>query len=103
MHVSGPVSECECGKLYWDAYNTGYSWSDGEEESLRSNPNATSVPHGVEKILLEGHIYCMDCTCWHPRAERIIAWLREHQEQIGQWYALEKRRLKAAMEAVPSV
>lgn len=103
MHISGPVAECDCGKVFWDTYNTGYDWDEGEEDRLRADPNVVGVRHGVERIALEGRIYCMDCSCWHERAERIATWLRDHQEQIGEWFKLEKRRLAEASQRVPAI
>lgn len=103
MHIIGPMEECRCGKIYWDSLNSGYDWEDGEEDRLRENPNATAVPHGIQRIELEGAIYCMDCTCWHKRAELVIAFLRSHQQQIGEWHRLEKQRLLAEAADVPEV
>jgi len=93
MHVSGPVAECECGKTYWDSYNSGYSWGDGERESLETG-RAIAVPHGVERLMIDGVIYCMDCTCWHAKAERIANWLADNRLQVNEWYRLEMKRLR---------
>lgn len=103
MHTSGPVADCECGRVFWDTYNTGYDWAEGEIDALQSDLNATGVPHGVERIWLEGHVYCMDCNCWHERAKRIEDWLRNHQSAISEWFQLEKKRLQRAAADVPVI
>jgi len=103
MHVSGPVADCDCGRVFWDAYNSGYDWSEGERERLEADKAATAVQYGVERICLEGRIYCMDCNCWHERATRIIEWLRNHQSSIGEWFRLEKKSLEHAASEVPSI
>lgn len=103
MHISGPVDKCDCGITYWDTYNSGYDWNEGEREALAANPKAIGIPHGVGRILLEGRIYVMDCTCWHARAERIVEWMRSHQGSIGAWFALEKSRLQQAASDVPQI
>ncbi len=103
MHISGFVAECECGRVFWDSYNDGYDVPEGQREALEEDKNATAVRHGVERIVLEGKIYCMDCNCWHARAERIEEWLRHHQRAIGEWFRLEKKRLQEAADEVPNV
>ena len=102
MHDRGPVAECNCGRVYWDTYNTGYDWEPGEEDRLRANPKAIGVRHSVERIALEGRIYCMDCDCWHARADRIIEWLRNHQTCIGEWFRLERESLLRRAAEVPT-
>jgi len=103
MHTSGSVAECACGRVFWDSYNSGYYWENGERERLSESKTATSVPHSVERVVIDGIVYCMDCSCWHSKAERIIQWLRDNQTQVGQWYALEKRRLQFASNEVPII
>jgi hypothetical protein len=103
MHISGPVAECNCGRIFWDSYNSGYDWSEGEKERLSENPKATAVPYGVQRISLEGRYYCSDCDCWHERARRIEDWLRDNQEQIAEWFKLEKRRREKAAAEVPVI
>ena len=103
MHVAGFVADCECGRVFWDSVNTGYDVSDEERDALDEDPKATAVPHGVERIVLEGKIYCMDCNCWHARAERIEEWLREHKQSIAEWFRLEKKRLQSEAAAVPEI
>lgn len=103
LHVSGPVAECDCGRVFWDAYNTGYDWDEGETDRLSKNPNATAVNWGVERIMLEGTVYCTDCDCWHKRAQMIVDWMRENQSQIGEWFRLEKKRLEQAAKDVPVI
>lgn len=103
MHISGCVADCECGRVFWDSYNDGYDWNEGERETLAEDKNATAVPHGVERIMLEGQIYCMDCDCWHARATRIEEWLRNHQRAIAEWFKLEKKRLQSDLSEVPEI
>ena len=103
MHISGFVADCECGRVFWDSCNDGYDLNDGEREALEEDQNATAVPHGVERIALEGNIYCMDCNCWHARAERIEEWLRHHRREIAEWFQLEKKRLQSAAAEVPEI
>ena len=102
MRVSGCVAQCECGKVYWDAYNSGYSWEPGEREHLESG-DAISVPHGVGRVVIDGTVYCMDCDCWHQRAARISQWLADNRQEVGEWYRLENRRLKNLASEMPIV
>ena len=102
MHVSGLVAECNCGKVYWDAYNSGYTLETGERERLESG-DAISVPHGIERVLIEGTVYCMDCDCWHQRAARISQWLTDNRREVGEWYRLEGRRLQHLASEMPIV
>lgn len=103
MHVCGPVLECECGKVYWDAHNDVYDWEPGERQRLEANKSTIALQHAVERIGLEGRIYCVDCDCWHKRAERIIGWLLDNKPQISEFYRLERRRLMAEAASTPEI
>lgn len=103
MHCVGPSRQCNCERVFWDSQNSGYDWEEGEKERLAANPKATAVPYGVQMIAIEGRYYCMDCNCWHERAKRVEEFLRDHQQQIGEWFRLEKKRLLSAAAEVPVV
>lgn len=90
--VAGCVRDCECGKTYWDAYNTGYSWDEGERERLEANHQGTALNYAVETIEFEGRVYVLDCDCWHQRAIRLIAFLRSHDTEIAEFLTEEKKR-----------
>jgi hypothetical protein len=101
--VSGCVRDCECGRTFWDGYNSGYSWEAGEVERLEADPKATRLGYGVEIIEFEGRSYVSDCDCWHQRAIRIIAFLRGHDEAIADFLTAEKERKMRAADRSPTV
>lgn len=101
--VSGCRRDCECGREYFDNYNSGYDWEPGELERLAANPNATPLGYAVSVIEFEGGHYVYDCPCWKPRARRIIAFLLGHDEQIANFLSEEKERRRAEADRSPVV
>lgn len=92
---------CDCGRTYWDSYNTGYTWNEGEKDRLQNDPNATSLPHSVGIVEFEGRTCAADCTCWHARAERVMAFLFEHKGKIAEFFRLKRKSLHEAAESMP--
>jgi len=101
--VSGPRHTCECGITYFDTYNTGYSWEDGEFEALERLPTAKPLDHAVGIIEFEGKQYVDGCTCWHDRAKRLITFFDYHAEGIAEYLSLEKARKTAEAARSPVV
>lgn len=101
--MSSQIGQCDCGKIYWDGYNSGYDWHEGQEQRLTEDPNATRVNWGVEYVEIFGAIYCQDCECWKGKAQQIVDWLRHYQTQVGRFYKLEKKRLLQSASEVPAV
>ena len=100
---AGCRRECHCGRIFWDGYNSGYSWDDGEEDELRNNPNATALDYSVSTIMFEGKEYVCDCNCWHKRAETIIGFIDGHAREIAEYLSREKKRLQRIAEHAPVV
>lgn len=102
--VSGPRGFCECGREFFDNYNTAsYDWEDGELEALHDKPEATPLPYAVSRIEFEGASYVYDCPCWRPRAHRIAAFLVNHDAEIASFLSEERRRKQAAASTSPMV
>jgi hypothetical protein len=101
--VSGPRRTCDCGVEFWDTYNSGYSWEDGEREGLEANPAAKGLPYAVGAIHFEGRHFVPECECWKPRALKIIAFLMGHDEAIAAFLTLEKRRKQVEADRSPTV
>ncbi len=102
-NYSGCRRTCGCGREFWDGYNRGYSWEDGEIEALEKNPNATVLEHSVGTIEFEGREYVMDCDCWHPRAEKLMGFIDGHANEIAKYLTLEKQRKKSIADSAPIV
>lgn len=103
VHRTSQIGECECGRIFWDGYNTGYDWHEGQEAELEANPKATRVQWGVEYVEIMGIEYCQDCDCWLSKAERVVNWLRDNQKSIGEWFKLERKRIQRQLESVPQI
>lgn len=101
--VSGCRRECACGREYWDNYNSGYDWDEGELERLAANPNATPLGYAVSSIEFEGTSYVWDCPCWKPRAKRIVAFLLNHDNEIAAFLTAERKRRQQEATASPTV
>lgn len=101
--VNGCRMRCECGVEYWDAYNGGYDWNEGEIKALQKDPNTRALDHAVGVVTFEGHAFVDGCTCWHERASRIIGFLNGHAEAIAAYLTEEKKRKTADAERAPVV
>lgn len=101
--VSGLRRTCECGVEYWDAYNSGYDWEEGEREALENDPKAKALDHSVGVVEFEGRYYVDGCTCWHARAKKIAAWIDEHAVAIAEYLTLEKKRKQREADASPVI
>lgn len=95
--------QCECGREFWDSYNSGYDWEDGEVEALEKNPAVTGLDYAVGFVAFEGRRFVYDCSCWQARARRIIAFLGGHDHAIADFLTLEKKRRQRAADHSPTV
>lgn len=89
--------KCICGREFYDAVNSGYTWEDGELEALQNDPKATALPYSVSMLNIEGVQVVADCDCWIERAKKIADWLGANDHQITKW--LNRRKAKAMAEA----
>lgn len=94
---------CNCGTEYYDGYNSGYSWEDGEMDGLRSNKNAVGLDYAPGDISFEGKNYVDACNCWHVRANKIMGFIDGHAQQIAEYLTLEKKRKQAIADNAPVV
>ena len=101
--VAGCRGRCECGIEYFDTYNGGYSWEEGEFEALQTDVKAKGLDHAVGYVEFEGRRYVDACTCWHERAKRLIAVLHGHAAEIAEFLSLEKARKQREAENAPVV
>lgn len=93
---------CPCGKTYYDAANS-YDWGDGELESLEKDEEAIPLDGSVSAVSFEGMMYVQDCKCWHPRAEKIMAFLDNHHFAIAQYFKNEKARITKLATEFPEI
>lgn len=93
---------CACGKEYFDNVNPGYSWEEGELESLQAGAGI-AVFGAIGGVEFEGSYYAENCTCWHPRMERIIGFVDGHATQIAEYLSLEKAHKQRIADASPVV
>jgi len=104
--VNGCRRDCECGIVFYDTYNHGYSWEEGEIdelEQLAKEGKAKGVEHAVGVIEFEGRYYVDACTCWHDRAKKIINFLLSHDEAIADFLGREKNRKTREAAEAPEV
>ena len=96
---------CDCGKTYFDDYNTGYSWDEGELEKLKAGVEIWSIPTdgSIGGVDFEGRHYAQCCTCWHPRAEKVMGFLDSHARQIADYLTREKQRKQAEADSSPII
>src|SRR5262245_33466468 len=105
-HVSGCRRDCECGIVYWDAFNVGYDWEENEIEELQqleAQGKAKSLDHSVGVIELEGRYYVDGCRCWHERAVRVARWILAHGVPIAEFLKENKKLLMREAETAPTV
>lgn len=73
---------CDCGKEF------GADGGGGE---------------GFRFIEFEGRTVIQDCSCWHERAARIMAWLRAHGTEVANFLNADRARRIYAAEAQPVI
>ncbi len=100
--TSGIARDCVCGKTYYDPSERRL-FEDGELAGYEADPTAFIAPYHPGGVVVMGVEYCDACNCWEPKAQRIVDFLREHQQEIGEFFRLEKERLAAAAKAVPTI
>jgi hypothetical protein len=101
--ISGCSMECQCGKLYYDAYNTGYDWEEGEFEGLEEDEEALAVNHSVGTLYIGGKEYVCVCKCWHEKANEIIKFIDSNSHQIANYLSLEKEKASKDAAKMPTV
>ena len=94
---------CECGKEFYGA-ERAWDWNEGEYEALEKDFNAIRVEYdGVARLEIEGVLYVSDCDCWHEKAKGIMSFLDFYASAIGEYYKLEKQRLKMEASRLPEI
>lgn len=101
-NISGCSMECDCGKTYYDNYNS-YDWYEGELEALEESPNAFAVGHSVGVLYLNGKEFVAVCDCWHDVAIKFCEKMDANAFEIAQYLSTEKRRFSEEAAAMPTV
>lgn len=101
-HSGGCVRTCECGKTYFDNYNSGYSWDDGELEKLQAG-GGIPLAHSVGDIAFEGKQYVDACDCWHERAKHLMKFIDGHAVAIADYLKREKQRKQQEADSSPTI
>jgi len=104
--VNGCRRTCECGITYWDNYNGGYDWDEGELDELvdlQGIGKAKPLGYAVGVVEFEGRYYVDGCTCWHDRAKKIIGFIEGHAAAIADFLQREKKRKLAEAMSAPTV
>lgn len=99
---SGCRGECACGREFYEDSDE-WTWNDGELEGLRADKNATCVSYPVSFVVIQDGTYCADCDCWHEKAEKVIAFIFDHRQEIAQFLDLEKQRVQAIADSIPKI
>lgn len=102
-HYAACRATCACGKVYYDDYNEGYTWEDGELEALYADPKATALEHSVGFVEFDGTQYVSSCSCWHEKARKIVDWLNRHAKPVAEFLSREKKRKQTIADASPTV
>ena len=101
-NTGGCHRECACGVAFYDKANT-YDWEDGELQDLQHDKKAIPLDYPVSGLAFEGKEYVQDCTCWHERATKIMAFITGHDREIAAYLNGEKRAKLAEAAAMPTV
>jgi len=99
---SGCRHMCKCGRIFYEPHG-GWDWTDGEIEALSVDSKATSIDHPVGLFHFEGADYVWDCTCWHKRMERVVAWVDAHSTEIAKYLNAEKKNAELKASLMPTV
>ena len=96
---SGSRRQCNCGKVFFDESNNGWTWDEGEFEELqllhKEKPNEyIALPYAVGTVVLNGLETVMDCPCWWPLANSIESFLINEGSSIADYLNARKRKLE---------
>lgn len=101
--IHGCRNRCACGREFYDNYNEGYSWDDGELEALKTDPSAVALDYAPGVIEFEGGQYVDGCSCWHARAQFVMRFIDSHALPIATYLTLEKQRKQTCADESPVV
>lgn len=93
---------CKCGKTYFND-EAGWDFDPGEIEALRTDKNATSIPHSVGTLTFSGSEYVRDCKCWISEAEKIANWIDMHGNQIAEYLNATKKEYEDHAKSLTQV
>jgi len=102
-NVSGFSMTCECGKTYYDDFNTGYDWEEGELEALEESDTAQAVGHSVGTIYIYEKEYVAVCGCWHKEARDLMKLIDAMAHPIADYLSREKVRMSEIAASRPTV
>lgn len=81
-HSVGFRSKCECGRTFYDNYNSGYDVPESEWAELEGDTNATALPHAVGGVHFDGVVFRGCLRLLAPsRVENY--WMAERQRGAG--------------------
>jgi hypothetical protein len=85
-HGSCNRAKCDCGQEF---YNPAGDWA------------AKPLDYAVGTLEFDGHVYCVDCTCWHLPALKHISCINAHAQAIVDFLRLEKARKQREADLSP--
>jgi hypothetical protein len=100
-HTGGCVRTCNCGKIHFDGSNNGWTWEDGEFETLQKR--AKEYPN--KYVERDGTISCMEiggkeivygCDC--ETAEQFEKFLISHASKLADYLNKRSEMLKKMSE-----
>ncbi len=94
--------ECDCGIQFYNS-DGGWDWEEGELDELMANGDARDLDCTITEIRFEGKEYVYQCDCWHERAEELMGFIDSHAYGIAQYLTLEKLRMQAEADNMPTV
>lgn len=96
---SASEHNCKCGVLYRSRYSSDSE--DDADDADDADSSASWVDDDIVVIAFENAHYADCCTCWYPRAMRIMDWLECYGEEIVKFFQSEiERKTRVLYESV---
>jgi hypothetical protein len=94
--MGGCSFQCRCGTTWWDDFNNGIDWEEGEFERLSllsvTEPQKYKRAGGaVSWMTIDGKDIVWGCTC--TIAQQYERFLEQHAAQIADYLRLRRARL----------
>lgn len=100
--MGGCRRECDCGVQFYNS-DGGWDWEERELERLEADKTSRDIDCSVAEVEFEGKSFVYQCDCWHERAEKLMEFIDGHSHGIAEYLTLEKLRMQAEVDNMPTV
>lgn len=94
--------ECACGIQFYNS-DGGWNWEEGELERLEADKTSRDLDCTIAEVEFFDIEYVYQCDCWYEKAKQFMEVVDNHAHGIAQYLTLEKLRMQAEVDNMPTV